>query len=179
MSNCQGLRPNIYTPIAQMSTSTPNRPSPSKQQQQQFAQAARKRRHSAISNGNAAQGSDDDDPDEPLAGPNPLLKSSNTAGPSTAATGGSATATGGRKRGAKAAGWNPASVDLLTVGHAVDYRYSSEISQMVCSAICLVMLKSDSLLLKIYVFCEIQEPIPATVHLIEDIVRGQLIELVR
>lgn len=109
-----------------------NRPSPSKQQHQQLSQGARKRRHSAISNGNAAQGSDDDDPDEPLAASNPLLKNSNSAGSNnTASTGGAATTTGGRKRGAKAAGWNPASVDLLTVGHAVDYRYTTEISQMV------------------------------------------------
>lgn len=114
-----------------MSTMSANRPSPSKQQQQQLSQA-RKRRHSAISNGNAAQGSDDDDPDEPLAALNPLLKSSTSAGASNPiTTNGPAAPTGGRKRGAKAAGWNPASVDLLTVGHAVDYRYSTEISQMV------------------------------------------------
>jgi hypothetical protein len=162
-----------------MSNSATTRPSPSKQQQQQLAQAARKRRHSAISNGNAAQGSDDDDPDEPLAAANPLLKNSNTAGPSTAATGGAAATTGGRKRGAKAAGWNPASVDLLTVGHAVDYRYSTEISQMVRSDLLSQHSMTNTFSFQIYVFCEIQEPVPATVHLIEDIVRGQLIELVR
>ncbi|KAJ9103953.1 hypothetical protein QFC21_002416 [Naganishia friedmannii] len=133
-----------------MSVPNPTRPSPSKQQLLQM----RKRRHSAVSN----NGSEDEDGDEPLASLNPAAKATITG--TGAAPNASATTAGGRKRAAKAAGWNPASVDLLTVGHAVDYRYSTEISQM------------------IYVFCEIQDPVLGTVHLIEDIVRGQLIELI-
>lgn len=104
-----------------MSASNATRPSPSKQQLSQL----RKRRHSAVSN----NGSEDEEGDEPLAALNPATKA-NTTGSGTTATAGATTA-GGRKRAAKAAGWNPASVDLLTVGHAVDYRYSTEISQMV------------------------------------------------
>jgi hypothetical protein len=104
-----------------MSTTTTNRPSPTKQPSHPSAQ--RKRRHSALSP--APNGSEDEEHDEPLASSvNPLVKPS-ASGPA-AATG------GGRKRGgAKAAAWNPAGVDLATVGHAVDYRYTTEISQMV------------------------------------------------
>lgn len=42
-----------------------------------------------------------------------------------------------------------------------DYKYTQEISQMM------------------FVFGEVQDPTPETVNLVEDIVRGQLIELVR
>jgi len=111
-----------------MSAPYPTRPSPSKQHLSQL----RKRRHSAVSN----NASEDEDGDEPLASLNPAVKA-NTAGTGAVATAGATTA-GGRKRAAKAAGWNPASVDLLTVGHAVDYRYSTEISQMVSDLVQIV-----------------------------------------
>lgn len=109
-------------PSSKMSTTTTTtRPSPTKQPSHPSSQ--RKRRHSALSP--APNASEDEDHDEPLASSvNPLVKPS--ASGSAAATG------GGRKRGgAKAAAWNPAGVDLATVGHAVDYRYTTEISQMV------------------------------------------------
>ncbi|GHJ83977.1 hypothetical protein NliqN6_0379 [Naganishia liquefaciens] len=138
--------------------SATTRPSPTKQSS---TVPPRKRRHSAIEQG-AADRSEDEDPDDTHAGAGNLkgAAAAAAAAATTAATTTTTTTAGGRRRGAKAAAWNSAGVDLATVGHAVEYRYTTEISQM------------------IYVFCEIQEPVVETVHLIEDIVRGQLIELI-
>lgn len=97
--------------------STTTRPCPIKQSS---TAPPRKRRHSAIDQGTADR-SEDEDPDDAQ----PVV----TKGPATAAP--AATTTGGRKRAAKSAAWNPAGVDLATVGHAVEYRYTTEISQMV------------------------------------------------
>lgn len=64
-----------------------------------------------------------------------------------------------------------------------EYKYQQEISQMVRS---LMRGPSPSLsptdfgcLLQMFVFGEIQEPLTDTVNLVENIIRSQLVELVR
>ena len=61
-----------------------------------------------------------------------------------------------------------------------EYKYTQEISQMVFflkKSLYKYMCLLSSL--QMFVFGEVQEPIPETVNLVEDIVRSQLIELVR
>lgn len=58
---------------------------------------------------------------------------------------------------------------------AREYKYTQEISQMVGR---LFRRLSCSHYLQMFVFGEVQEPDVATVNLVEDIVRSQLIELV-
>ena len=58
-----------------------------------------------------------------------------------------------------------------------DYKYTQEISQMVRKFP--YQLSWFNLFLQMFVFGEVQDPYPETVNLVEDIVRGQLIELVR
>ncbi|CAK9784096.1 TFIID-18kDa-domain-containing protein [Cutaneotrichosporon oleaginosum] len=54
----------------------------------------------------------------------------------------------------------PAATAGLDTGGKQDYKYTNEISQMM------------------FVFGEVQDPLPETVKLVEDIVRGQIIEIV-
>jgi transcription initiation protein SPT3 len=59
-----------------------------------------------------------------------------------------------------------------------EYKYTQEISQMVLP-FSQIISSTLILVLQMFVFGEVQEPLPETVNLVEDIVRGQLIELVR
>jgi transcription initiation protein SPT3 len=59
-----------------------------------------------------------------------------------------------------------------------EYRYTTEISQMVrlflfVFAVCLRLSS-----LQMFVFGEVQDPLTETVNLVEDIVRGQVVEIV-
>ena len=60
-----------------------------------------------------------------------------------------------------------------------DYKYTQEISQMVRASPFLMTRIPTRAPCQMFVFGEIQDPNHETVNLVEDIVRGQLIELVR
>jgi len=66
-------------------------------------------------------------------------------------------------------------------GPAREYKYTQEISQMVNSYLCMATYSrvSYTSLWQMFVFGEVQDPNMDTVNLVEDIVRSQLIELVR
>lgn len=66
-----------------------------------------------------------------------------------------------------------------------DYKYQSEIAAMVgwvLALLCFIVILARGLLLtalQMFVFGEVQDPLPETTRLVEDIVRGQIIEIVR
>ena len=65
-------------------------------------------------------------------------------------------------------------------GPVREYKYTQEISQMVSSYVQLSILAFlTPSLCQMFVFGEVQDPNIDTVNLVEDIVRSQLIELVR
>jgi Transcription initiation factor IID, 18kD subunit len=64
-------------------------------------------------------------------------------------------------------------------GPAREYKYTQEISQMVNSYVCIASYSSYTSVWQMFVFGEVQDPNMDTVNLVEDIVRSQLIELVR
>ncbi|EEB92977.1 hypothetical protein MPER_08432 [Moniliophthora perniciosa FA553] len=59
-----------------------------------------------------------------------------------------------------------------------DYKYATEISQMVMSVIQDIGIGNILIRVQMFVFGEVQDPKTETVNLVEDIVRSQLIELV-
>lgn len=66
---------------------------------------------------------------------------------------------------------------IVDVGVTREYRYTQEISQMV--SMVTPKLPLNMIFLQMFVFGEVQDPNNDTVNLIEDIVRSQLVELVR
>jgi len=68
-------------------------------------------------------------------------------------------------------------------GPAREFKYSQEISQMVRSVTVKVtfyqITQIPSIPFKMFVFGEVQDPNMETLNLVEDIVRSQLIELVK
>jgi transcription initiation protein SPT3 len=66
-------------------------------------------------------------------------------------------------------------------GTTREYKYTQEISQMVgsCVRVAAYSCVSYPNLWQMFVFGEVQDPNIDTVNLVEDIVRSQLIELVR
>ena len=67
----------------------------------------------------------------------------------------------GRAKASTAAAQNMAAARKMESSSGREYKYFTEISQMM------------------FVFGEVQDPMPETVNLVEDIVRSQIIELVR
>ncbi|KAF7789394.1 hypothetical protein EIP86_000338 [Pleurotus ostreatoroseus] len=90
----------------------------------------------------------------------PPLPAAATSTPPAPAPTAPAPATGRGKANANAASQNMAATRKLENGSGREYKYFTEISQMM------------------FVFGEVQDPMPETVSLVEDIVRSQIIELI-
>jgi transcription initiation protein SPT3 len=84
--------------------------------------------------------------------------------------------TGGKKRKI-AAVQGPGGKKGPSAMIATEYRYSTEIAQMVSGTLPPELKLTDEI--QMFVFGEVQDPLPETVRLVEDVVRGQVIEIVR